>query len=52
VTALICSRQSAAMPRVTGLYVFPVKSMGGIAADKLYIGATGATTCSDLSPAR
>ncbi len=46
VTALVQSRLCAAMPRVTGLYVFPVKSMGGIAADKLYIGATGANTCS------
>jgi len=46
VTALIRRRLCAAMPRVTGLYVFPVKSMGGIAADKLYIGATGANTCS------
>ena len=30
------------MPKVTGLFVFPVKSMGGMAVDKVHIGSTGA----------
>lgn len=30
------------MPKVTGLFVFPVKSMGGMAVDEVHIGSTGA----------
>ena len=29
------------MPKVTGLFVFPVKSMGGMEVDKVQLGSTG-----------